>query len=218
MSVVLCGGVRFTVITPELARIEQGAFCDDATTVVLDRAFGDAVPAVTREGSVTCIDTGKLHIRYDASLPLAQGLTIRRDTPPVFLWHWGQRPLQNLHGTASTLDECNGARPLEDGLCSIDGFALMDDSASPCFDAEGWFTPRAACSDVYFFGYGHDYTRCVQDYLRLTGAPPMLPAWALGNWRSRYYAYTDERYLALMDRFHREDIPLSVASSIWTGA
>ncbi len=209
-SVVACGSVRFTVITPELIRIEQGEATDAATLVALCRSFGDAVPAVTRAGSVTQIDTGKLCIRYDAALPLERGLTIRRDDAPAFLWHWGQQPLQNLRGTASTLDECNGETPLGDGLCSIDGFALMDDSASPCFDDEGWFTPRMPCTDVYFFGYGHDYTRCVQDYLRLTGAPAMLPAFALGNWWSRYYVYTSESYLALMDRFRQEDVPLSV--------
>ncbi len=209
-SVVLCGDVRFTVITPELVRIEQGNFTDAATLVALHRAFGDTVPAAAKEGSVTRIDTGRLTIRYDEALPLDEGLTIRRTEGPAFLWRWGQKPLQNLHGTASTLDACNGAIPLQDGVCSIDGFAVLDDSASPTFTQEGWFAPRKPCTDVYFFGYGHDYTRCVQDYLRLTGAPGMLPAWALGNWWSRYYPYTADGYLALMDRFRREDIPISV--------
>ncbi len=209
-SVVLCGGVRFTVITPELVRIEEGNFTDAATLVALHRAFGDAVPAVVKEGRVTRIDTGKLIIRYDEALPLDEGLTIRREESPAFLWRWGQKPLQNLGGTASTLDACNGAIPLQDGLCSIDGFALLDDSTSPTFTEDGWFAPRKPCTDLYFFGYGRDYTRCVQDYLRLTGAPGMLPAWALGNWWSRYYAYTADSYLTLMDQFRRADIPISV--------
>ncbi len=209
-AVVTCGDARFTVITPELLRIEQGAFTDDATQVVLCRAFHPVIPTVTREGSVTCIDTGMLHIRCDEALPLETGLTIRRCKSPAFLWTWGQKPLQNLGGTASTLDCCDGACPLQDGLCSIDGFALMDDSASACFLPDGWFAPRKKCTDVYFFGYGHDYTRCVQDYFRLTGAPGLLPAWALGNWWSRYWAYTQEEYLGLMDRFQQADLPFSV--------
>ena len=63
---------------------------------------------------------------------------------------------------------------------------------------------------MYFFGYGHDYTAAVQDYYRLTGTPGMLPAFALGNWWSRYHAYTDQEYLGLMDSFRRHDVPLSV--------
>ena len=43
-----------------------------------------------------------------------------------------------------------------------------------------------------------------------TGAPSMLPAYALGNWWSRYHAYTQQEYLALMNRFAAEDIPFSV--------
>ena len=38
----------------------------------------------------------------------------------------------------------------------------------------------------------------------------MLPAYALGNWWSRYYAYTQQEYLDLMDRFVQEDLPFSV--------
>lgn len=39
----------------------------------------------------------------------------------------------------------------------------------------------------------------------------MLPAYALGNWWSRYYEYTQQEYLDLMDRFSQEDIPFTVA-------
>ena len=40
-NVVTIGDVRITVITPRLIRIEQGAFTDDATTVVLCRNLGE---------------------------------------------------------------------------------------------------------------------------------------------------------------------------------
>ena len=210
-SVVTCGELRFTLITPRLLRIERGVWTDDATLTVLCRGFSPCVPDVRREGEVITVSTGVLTLRYDPSLPPEDGLTIRREEAPGFLWHWGQQPLINLKGTASTLDNVNGACPLEDGVCSVDGFALLDDSKTPRMTGDGWFAPREACTDLYFFGYGHDYTAAVQDYMRLTGVPEMLPAFALGNWWSRYYAYTADEYLTLMDRFRREGIPLSVA-------
>ena len=39
----------------------------------------------------------------------------------------------------------------------------------------------------------------------------MLPRYALGNWWSRYHPYTAEEYIALVDRFRAEEVPLSVA-------
>ena len=39
----------------------------------------------------------------------------------------------------------------------------------------------------------------------------MLPRFALGNWWSRYHKYTEETYMALMDRFQEERVPFSVA-------
>ena len=208
-NVVTIGDVRITVITPRLIRIEQGAFTDDATTVVLCRSFCDCAAEVTRTGDVLTIHTGALAVDYAPGQGLA-GLSIRSLGQPGFTWHYGQKPLQNLKGTTSTLDCVDGACPLEDGLCAIDGFAVIDDSASPCMTQEGWFSGREDCTDVYFFGYGHDYTAAVQDYYRLTGVPGMLPAFALGNWWSRYHAYTDEEYLGLMDAFKAHDVPLSV--------
>ncbi|MGO1318178.1 MAG: glycoside hydrolase family 31 protein, partial [Cellulomonadaceae bacterium] len=46
---------------------------------------------------------------------------------------------------------------------------------------------------------------------RLTGPTPLLPRYALGNWWSRYWKYTDTEYLGLLDRFDAERVPFSVA-------
>ena len=39
----------------------------------------------------------------------------------------------------------------------------------------------------------------------------LLPRYSLGNWWSRYHAYTQEEYLSLMNRFKKEEVPFSVA-------
>ena len=208
--VFVSGNMRFTVITPSLIRIERGTVTDEATLTVLCRNFAPCDCRAGEENGTFLLRTDKLELRFDPSMPLEQGLTIRRLCAPAFVWRYGDKPLHNLGGTTSTLDEANGACPLEDGVCSVDGFAWIDDSKTPVLKKDGWFAPRAACMDIYFFGYGHEYTKAVQDYCRLTGCVRMLPAFALGNWWSRYNAYTQDGYLALMDRFAQEDIPLSV--------
>ena len=208
-NVVTVGDVRITVITPRLIRIEQGAFTDEATQVVICRDFWPTECIIQLNKEQLFISTGYLNLHYKAGRPL-ETLTISANFHPVFKWHYGQKALQNLKGTTSTLDCVDGECPLEDGLCAIDGYAVLDDSASPLMTKDGWFAGRKPCTDVYFFGYGHDYTQAVKDYYRLTGAPGLLPAFALGNWWSRYHAYTDKEYLELMDNFRRHDVPLSV--------
>jgi hypothetical protein len=64
---------------------------------------------------------------------------------------------------------------------------------------------REGTKDFYFFGYKHDYIGAVQDFCRLTGIPPLLPAYAFGNWWSRFHAYTQQEYLDLMEKFKRDN-------------
>lgn len=68
-----------------------------------------------------------------------------------------------------------------------------------------------AAQDLYLFGYAQDYRAALNDFFRLTGPSPLVPRALLGNWWSRYHAYSAEEYLALMDRFAAEGLPFSVA-------
>ena len=72
------------------------------------------------------------------------------------------------------------------------GWAVVDDSRSLVFDAEGWLEPRNAPGnlDLYFFGYGQDYAACLRDFRQVAGQTPLIPRWILGNWWSRYWAYS----------------------------
>ena len=106
----------------------------------------------------------------------------------------------------------DGAVPLEPGVVSRDGFAVLDDSRSMVLETDGWVTPRdGSRTDLYVFAYGHDYRAAVQALYAVSGATPVLPRWALGNWWSRFHRYTSDSYSALLDRFAAEDIPFSVA-------
>ena len=50
------------------------------------------------------------------------------------------------------------------------------------------------------------------DFFKLTGKSPLIPRYALGNWWSRYKAYTQNEYIALMERFKKKSIPITVAT------
>ena len=210
---VQCSDIRFTIITSRLIRIEYKNFYDEASQTVLCRSFEKPEFKVYMEDNFLHIDTEHLSLCYKVGAPLySESLNITLLTKPYTRWNFGDKEVHNLGGTVSTLDRISGACKLGDGVCSIEGYSTIDDSATALFDGEGWFKTRAeSTTDLYFFGYGHDYTACVRDYCRLTGGTPMLPAFALGNWWSRYHRYSEESYLKLMDDFKAKDVPLSVA-------
>ena len=115
-------------------------------------------------------------------------------------------------GTARTLDTANGAVKLERGITSKNGVSVLDDSKSLLLAEGGRILPREACEDKYYFACGRDYSKQLQTFFKLTGQVPLIPKYALGNWWSRYKAYTQEEYRSLMQNFIDKKLPITVAT------
>lgn len=214
-NVVRGDNYRFTVLTDCLIRLEQdadGQFEDRATQMVFYRDFPAVEYTVKRENGVLTIETAKLVLTYtEGAAFAADTLSVTLKTTPFTTWHYGETA-RDLGGTIRTVDSIDGAIPLGKGICARCGYTAIADNYPAVLTEDGWFDVRKeGQTDVYFFGYGHDYRTAVADLYRLTGAPPMLPDYALGNWWSRYWAYSQEEYTALIERFERENIPFSVA-------
>ena len=237
-SLVQSGPVRFTVLTPMLIRLEydpEQKFEDRPTQVVWYRDLPTPEFSVHQEGNQLRIETEDLclvhHLAEMGFNPY--NLTIKVKATGA-TWYYGMENRSNLKGTVRTLDEVNGATELKPGLISRSGWSLVDDSHSLVFTDEGWLAPRevsAAAKDLYFFGYGHQYTECITDFQKLSGKTPIVPRFALGNWWSRYWAYNQAELTDLMQDFRTHEVPLSVCiidmdwhivetgneSSGWTG-
>ena len=237
-ATVIVPGARFTVLADRLIRMEHSrdqVFEDRPSQVFWHRA--QPVPPFTTAVTIGVveIETEYLRLRYR---PTSAGFA--RQTLTITLkqngrtWRYGDsaRGAGNLKGTARTLDGDAGSTPLEDGLLSRAGWALVDDSQSLVFNAQGWLEPRGRRQpDLYFFGYGPEAEACLGDFTRVAGAVPLIPRFILGNWWSRYWAYTQAELQSLMEDFRRYDLPLSVcivdmdwhitktgnASNGWTG-
>ncbi|MDE6302538.1 MAG: alpha-xylosidase, partial [Clostridia bacterium] len=99
------------------------------------------------------------------------------------------------------------------GIFGENGVSEYDDGKSFLLEENGGVSPRAGkCVDKYIFAFGQDYLGGLKEFYALTGATPILPKYALSNWWSRYHAYSDKEYLALMDKFESKDVPLTVAT------
>lgn len=205
---------RFTVLTPCLIRMEyasDGYFEDRASQTAFYRDFPQCKFSLEILGETLILQTDSLQLTYEVNRVFTEEtLKIKLRNEPASTWRYGEA-FEDLGGTTRTLDGINGACALERGIISRNGFSVLDDSNTLVLEQDGWIGVRQENTvDCYFFGYGYDYIQAVQDLYRLTGMPPLLPAYALGNWWSRYHAYTQEEYIDLIDRFQEEDVPLSV--------
>jgi alpha-glucosidase len=235
-AVVTLGNARFTVLTPQLIRMEwaaDGKFEDHASFVFLNRHMPvpDFEKTFANGFQKLTIKTSALTLTYSPSAdgrfkPDNLSISLTVDGKPV-VWHPGLVDPNNLQGTTRTLDGARGDQtkePIEPGLVSRSGWALVDDSTRPLFDSADfrflqgekspwpWAIERPAGErqDWYFFGYGHDYRKALGDYVKVAGRIPLPPRFAFGAWWSRYWDYTDQELDELVQGFHENDIPLDV--------
>lgn len=217
-AVVQQGNARFTVLTDRLIRMEyspNGEFEDHASMAIWYRS--QPVPRFTREISdeLVEIETEYLHLTYK---PHPDGFTAASLLVTVkqfdYTWHFGDHAYStgNLGGTYRTLDNAAGFVRPDPGLMSSKGGAVYDDASTLVFKEDCWVEPRKnpENQDLYFFGYGYDFTACQRDLTKIAGKTPMVPRYILGNWWSRYWAYSDQELLDLMQEFKDHDTPLSV--------
>ncbi|MBO5461060.1 MAG: alpha-xylosidase [Ruminococcus sp.] len=216
-AMVTGSNYRFTVLTDRLIRMEyqkDGLFVDEPTQTVICRDFPVPEYRVIDKEDILEIVTENLHLYYDKKEFSSEGLRIELKRAYHIhgsKWNYGDK-IEDLKGTARTLDMVDGAVELESGILSRNGFTVLDDSKTAFITEDMWSEPKNRESmDLYFWGYGHDYIECLKDFYHLCGETPLLPRFTLGNWWSRYFKYTEESYLKLMDKFEEKEIPLSTA-------
>lgn len=219
-NVLLWGPYRVTVLQNRLFRIERsekGIFRDAATQSVWFRDMPPQAFSVRREKDRCIVRTSACRLILRAK---REECLVEADGRLRKISNAG-----NLKGTYRTLDGWDGDEyfnrregirkkiPLGTGVCSRSGVAVYDDAPSLTLGEDGEVKPeRGDGTDEYVFVYGHDYRAAVRALYLISGAVPMIPRFALGNWWSRYYEYTDRSYLALLTRFEEEEVPLTVAT------
>ena len=223
LAIVQAGEARFTILTPNLIRMEWSpdkTFENKASLVFINRNL--PVPKFTKDDRTDwlIISTDYLTLRYKKNTgkftPENLSISLNMNGNNI-VWKPGLKDSLNLKGTTRTLDGTNGEKDvkLEDGLISRSGWSLIDDSDRLLFDGSAdwnWITNRIKSNnqDWYFFGYGHDYKKALYDYTLVAGKIPMPPKFAFGYWWSRYWTYSDNELRTLVQDIKNYDIPIDV--------
>ena len=199
--------LRISIITPRLLRTEKSIFTDLPTQTVQNREFGDVDYSLSEHSDLITVTTDAVCFAISKKNGDVTSVFIEDTSSTVTDFSKDMLP-----GTARTLDTANGAVKLENEITSLSGTSVMDDSNSLIISPDGSISPRPKCTDRYWFAYGHDYLGQLRDFFKLTGDVPLIPKYVLGNWWSRYKAYTQEEYLALMQKFIDRQLPITVAT------
>lgn len=226
-NIVIWKDYRITVLQDRLIRLEQSSdkiFRDDATQTVWFRDMQKQNFTIKEENNSLVVKTNAIELvlkqdRKDCKINI-NGKLLPIDNS------------QNLKGTYRTLDEFDGDTfvgksktmrkkdqpesakiKLGNGVCSLNGVAVLDDSNSLTLGKNGEIkNQRANGSDEYIFAYGNDYREAVNALYLITGKAPLVPRFVLGNWWSRYCVYDENSYLRLLNSFEEQNVPLSVAT------
>lgn len=140
-AVVTSGKMRFTVLTPQMIRIQYSptsAFEDRATFTVVNRRLPVPEFTTTSEDGYLVLRTSALTLRYKEGTrpnpaqksPTNLSITFTLNGQEV-VWYPGKNDALNLRGTQRTLDNVAGDTQrdkLEQGILSRSGWAVIDES------------------------------------------------------------------------------------------
>lgn len=238
-AVIVSGNARFTVLTPEMIRIEysdNGAFEDRATFAIVNRNLDIPPFEKSEDSEYLYINTDKVALKYrkgsaPVTLPASSknlSITFNHNGREV-LWYPGKPDPLNLKGTCRTLDGSNGDNKrseLENGLISRSGWSVIEDSwttarpdGSRSFALQpneeigfDWWAERndPHALDIYFLGYGNNYKKALADFTKIAGKIPLPPAYVFGYWYSKYASYSADDYRNIMSDLASNDIPCDV--------
>ena len=203
---------RFTILTPRLIRIEynkNGAFEDRATSLVVNRTFGDSNFNLSNDEVSLTISTEYFKLTYIKERPITGNNIKVNITGTDKEWYPNYKEFRNVGSITYSLDDLTNNLKLGKGLYSLDGFALLDDSKNFVIDNET-FLPRQETTDLYLFAYRADLGLCLQDYFNLTGYPPMIPRYTLGCWWYKNDIYNMLKIDDILKKFNDNKIPISV--------
>ena len=214
---------RFSVITERVIRLEfspSGQFNDRPTQLIKNRNVGLPDFSVRQDANVVEITTKYFSLNYIKGQPFIGSKVdpmknlkitlLSRERDRSKDWYVGHPEVRNMLGNMVGVDVDIPVN-MQKGLYSLDGFVSIDDSFIKVIMEDGTFEePISNYLDMYVFMYDKDFKKALFDYFKITGAPALIPRFALGNWWSRNVQYDEQSTKELIRHFEKKKIPFSV--------
>lgn len=207
---------RITVLTERLVRLEyneNGMFEDYPTELVWYRNLPKPEFTVSQTDKTLKIITKYFELFYKKESKFDGGKLTPTNNLKISLlntnkvWYYNHPEARNYGTSSFTIDDKGFVK----GLYSLDGFATLDDSKTSLILENGSFKKRDNTSiDLYVFLYNKDFYFCLSDYFSLTGNPPLIPRYALGNWWCKSDFYNEFDIVHAVNKFEKKNIPISV--------
>ena len=215
---IVVGNTRVTVITPSLFRMEyamQGRFVDDRTLFACNRS------ALCRDFKFSKIGPNRYQVETDYfrmefdddGFPAVgrynMGLYLKNADGTETAIKARANSGKNLGGAISTLDMVKGRVATQSGLLSREGWYAIDDTGKDLV-VDGALKPRDRTHviDRYYFMYGLDYKAAFASLGAISGHVPMTRKYMHGSWYCRWWDYTADEYLELVDDYDKNDFPI----------
>lgn len=216
---------RVTVLTERLVRLEyneSGIFEDYPTELIWYRNFPKPQFTVEENNKILNIKTKYFELSYLKDKNFDGGKVSPTKNLKITLtnnkiWYYKHPEARNY--STSTFDINTKPNKLSKSLYSLDGFASIDDSKTSIILENGVFKKRTNTGiDIYVFLYDKDFYYCLNDYFMLTGYPPLIPRYALGNWWDKKDFYNEFDIAHIIKKFEDNNIPISLFTlSNWEG-
>lgn len=210
---------RFTILSPRLIRLEyseSGNFVDKPTEFARFRDFSEFKFEKQENDKFLLIRTKYFQVTYLKNKPILGTKVNPTANLKIELlktdnvWYYKHPEAKNYGAPSNSIDD-SGKINLKRGLYSLDGFSSYDDSKGLILDENNQFVERSESeTDVYVFLYYNDFLESLKDYFYLTGYPPLIPRYALGNWWTRATNYNDNSVKDLIDDFSEKEVPISL--------
>jgi|CZKI01.1.fsa_nt_gi alpha-D-xyloside xylohydrolase len=192
----------------------------------IDIAIPDAVKLPNRDINPALPDEGGCSVRWEGFIvPDAGGVHMFESFSNCGIRLWIDGRLVMDHWRQGWLPWLEIARvPLEAGRRHALKLEWSRDEGMPTVRLR-WKTPTAETATSlwseagdgtdYYFAYGPQLDGVIGAYRRLTGAAPMMPAWAFGLWQSRERYETAQQSLDVVKGFRSRGIPFDNIVQDW---
>ena len=210
---------RITVLTERLVRLEYNeshVFDDFPTELIWYRNFPKPEFSVKESEKILNITTKYFELTYVKEKKFSSNKLTPTKNLKISLvstgktWYYGHPEVRNYESSVFNIDDTK-EKELKKSLYSLDGFVSIDDSKSALVLENGSFKKRDNFGiDIYVFLYDKDFYFCLNDYFALTGYPPLIPRYALGNWWDKKECYNEFDIVHLSKKFEEFNIPLSL--------